>query len=284
VVAEQARMIEELRARVAELERQWGRNSRNSSQPPSADGPAAPAPRSTRRRNGRRPGKQPGAGGSALMQVGDRPRSSTTFPPPAVGAAPTWAVPPMPVWCAARSTTSRPSPGTWSSRHARHTRDDPALAPTTRRPPLDHQPPPARSASHPAPTTRPGCTPSHPEPHMGIPASARRTRWPRPPDRRLHHLENPHGRRSRPVTTTIQTLPDGVSAGPGSPGPGPRFVPPRHHRLDPAPRVLRRRTRHPPGPHPRGHISSDEKVDEVLAAWTRTDPAGLVDWRVAGER
>jgi hypothetical protein len=42
LIESQARMIETLTARVAELERQLGRNSRNSSQPPSADGPAAP--------------------------------------------------------------------------------------------------------------------------------------------------------------------------------------------------------------------------------------------------
>ena len=62
-------MIEKLTVRVAELERQLGRNSRNSSQPPSADGPAAPPSRTTRRRSGRKPGKQPGAGGSALFQT-----------------------------------------------------------------------------------------------------------------------------------------------------------------------------------------------------------------------
>lgn len=56
---------------VVELRRQLGRNSRNSSQPPSADGPAAPARRSTRRASGRKPGKQPGAGGTHLGLVAD---------------------------------------------------------------------------------------------------------------------------------------------------------------------------------------------------------------------
>jgi transposase len=71
LVERQARLIEELRAEVAELKRRLGRNSRNSSQPPSADGPATPVLRSIRRRSGRRPGKQPGAGSSALLQVED---------------------------------------------------------------------------------------------------------------------------------------------------------------------------------------------------------------------
>jgi len=76
LVEQQARVIEELTARIAtqdariaELERRLGRNSRNSSQPPSADGPAAPPSRATRRRSGRNPGKQPGTGGSALFQT-----------------------------------------------------------------------------------------------------------------------------------------------------------------------------------------------------------------------
>ena len=58
-------------ARIAELERQLGRDSRNSSQPPSAGGPAVSPSRAARRRSGRKPGKQPGAGGSALLQTSD---------------------------------------------------------------------------------------------------------------------------------------------------------------------------------------------------------------------
>ena len=76
MIASQARVIEELTARVAaqdariaELERQLGRNSRNSSQPPSTDGPAVSPSRAERRRSARRPGKQPGAGGSALFAI-----------------------------------------------------------------------------------------------------------------------------------------------------------------------------------------------------------------------
>jgi hypothetical protein len=69
LVLAQATVIEELRARVAELERQVGRNSRNSSQPPSADGLGKPPPRSMRGKSGRKAGKQPGSGGAALVQV-----------------------------------------------------------------------------------------------------------------------------------------------------------------------------------------------------------------------
>ncbi len=71
MIEAQARTIETLTARVAELERQLGRNSRNSSQPPSADGPAVSPSRAARRRSGRNPGKQPGSGGSALLQDSD---------------------------------------------------------------------------------------------------------------------------------------------------------------------------------------------------------------------
>lgn len=69
VIAEQAATIAGLRARVEELERQVGLNSRNSSKPPSSDGLAKPPTRSQRRALGRRPGKQPGAPGSALRLV-----------------------------------------------------------------------------------------------------------------------------------------------------------------------------------------------------------------------
>jgi transposase len=71
LVAAQAATIEALTARVAELERRLGQNSRNSSRPPSSDSFAKPAPRSLRKKTGRRPGKQPGSPGAALRQVAD---------------------------------------------------------------------------------------------------------------------------------------------------------------------------------------------------------------------
>ncbi|WP_060577510.1 MULTISPECIES: DUF6444 domain-containing protein [unclassified Pseudonocardia] len=71
LIEAQARTIEELRGEVAELKRRLGRNSGNSSQPPSADAPTASPSRMARRRSGRKPGKQPGAGGSALFQTSD---------------------------------------------------------------------------------------------------------------------------------------------------------------------------------------------------------------------
>jgi transposase len=70
--AEQACLIATLQARVAELERRLGKDSSNSSMPPSSDGLRKPA-RAARRADGRaehrRPGKQPGAPGAHLAQV-----------------------------------------------------------------------------------------------------------------------------------------------------------------------------------------------------------------------
>jgi transposase/uncharacterized coiled-coil protein SlyX len=71
VIEAQARTIEALQAEVVELKRRLGRNSGNSSQPPSADGPGVSPSRVARRRSGRKPGKQLGAGGSALLQISD---------------------------------------------------------------------------------------------------------------------------------------------------------------------------------------------------------------------
>ena len=67
----QARLIGVLQARIVELERRLGLNSRNSSKPPSSDGLAKPLPRSLRERSGRKAGKQPGAPGAALSLVDD---------------------------------------------------------------------------------------------------------------------------------------------------------------------------------------------------------------------
>lgn len=63
-------MVEELRAEVADLKRQLGQNSRNSSKPPSSDSPfTKPAPKSLRRKSGRKPGGQRGHAGSTLALV-----------------------------------------------------------------------------------------------------------------------------------------------------------------------------------------------------------------------
>jgi len=89
LIAAQALAIDELKAqntaltaRVVELERRLAQNSRNSSKPPSADGPEqAPPPRSLRRKTGRKPGKQPGAQGFSLSLVDDPDEVVDHLPP-----------------------------------------------------------------------------------------------------------------------------------------------------------------------------------------------------------
>jgi Family of unknown function (DUF6444) len=83
-VAEQGALIEALRAEVAALRRQAGRDSSNSPQPPSQDGPAAggkaKASGSRRARPGRAQGGQKGHPGASLaglpQMVGKRSRKS----------------------------------------------------------------------------------------------------------------------------------------------------------------------------------------------------------------
>ena len=82
----QAGQIEQLTAEVAELRRQLGLNSRNSSKPPSSDSPfVKPAPRSLRRKSGRKPGGQPGHPGSTLAQVTDPKKRLRHEPGPCGG-------------------------------------------------------------------------------------------------------------------------------------------------------------------------------------------------------
>lgn len=81
LVVRQAERIEQLEAEVAELRRQLGQHSRNSSRPPSSDSPfTKPAPRSLRRKSGRRPGGQPGHPGSTLALV-DNPNERKRHEP-----------------------------------------------------------------------------------------------------------------------------------------------------------------------------------------------------------
>ncbi|HXZ73314.1 MAG TPA: IS66 family transposase [Streptosporangiaceae bacterium] len=68
-LAERDRVIAELLARVAELERRLGQNSHNSNRPPSSEGYAKPAPKSRRRQGQRGTGGQPGHPGTTLCQV-----------------------------------------------------------------------------------------------------------------------------------------------------------------------------------------------------------------------
>jgi transposase len=85
-VVRQAERIEQLEAEVAELRRQLGQNSRNSSKPPSSDSPfTKPAPKSLRRRSGRKPGGQPGHPGSTLVLVDDPNERKRHEPGPCTG-------------------------------------------------------------------------------------------------------------------------------------------------------------------------------------------------------
>jgi transposase len=61
-----------LQARVEDLAAQVKATSRNSSKPPSSDGPAKPAPKSLRGKSGRKPGRPKGQPG-ATMQLSDHP-------------------------------------------------------------------------------------------------------------------------------------------------------------------------------------------------------------------
>jgi transposase len=81
-LAEAYQLIARLQVRVEELERQAGRDSSNSSRPPSSDSPykKKPRDRSLRERGKRRPGKQPGEPGTT-MRLADDPDDSFDYSP-----------------------------------------------------------------------------------------------------------------------------------------------------------------------------------------------------------
>jgi transposase len=79
ILALEARLFA-LESRVKELEARVGLNSRNSSKPPSSDGPAKPIVKSLREKSGRPPGGQPGHEGITLRQVATPDRVEMHWP------------------------------------------------------------------------------------------------------------------------------------------------------------------------------------------------------------
>jgi transposase len=69
LIVDLMKKVEQLTARVAELEARLGMNSSNSSKPPSSDGYVKPQPKSLRQKSGRRPGGQKGHPGTTVRRV-----------------------------------------------------------------------------------------------------------------------------------------------------------------------------------------------------------------------
>ena len=69
-VAQAEGLVADLREQVAELAARVGQNSKNSSRPPSSDGLGKPAPKSLRKKTGRRPGRPKGQPGATMSLTG----------------------------------------------------------------------------------------------------------------------------------------------------------------------------------------------------------------------
>jgi transposase len=77
-------LVTALQSQVADLAAQVKTNSRNSSKPPSSDGPAKPAPKSLRGKSGRKPGRPKGQPG-ATMELTDHPDKKVRHRPAKCG-------------------------------------------------------------------------------------------------------------------------------------------------------------------------------------------------------
>jgi hypothetical protein len=111
-------------------------------------------------------------------------------------------------------------------------------------------------------TTHPGAGATHGpgEPKVGVPPHPGRARRTRPPGRRLHGMDDPHGRWPRPGPATVR--PDLASV-PHRTGPGdPRGrLRPRRHRLPTSPLCPGGdRARPPPRAHRRNHRPSHRRL------------------------
>ena len=69
-VAQAEGLAADLREQVAELAARVGQNSKNSSRPPSSDGLGKPAPKSLRKKTGRKPGRPKGQPGATMSLAG----------------------------------------------------------------------------------------------------------------------------------------------------------------------------------------------------------------------
>jgi transposase len=69
-IASLRELVAALQSQVEDLAAQVKTNSRNSSKPPSSDGPAKPSPKSLRGRSGRRPGRPEGQPGATMELTG----------------------------------------------------------------------------------------------------------------------------------------------------------------------------------------------------------------------